>query len=255
MHLSTAKNIIAALLAAASVPCMAQVTHMMMPEDTQDIDFGVAAIAAPSVEGGSGRRFFVLPFASVQWSNGVFLAPGEIGIRLPAPVNNQYGLMLAYGVKPDRVDSTNNAKINAELGGFYNYQFAQQLGIRSRLAYGGGDNHSGTRLELGAWASSALTSHQSASVEVGLQLADHTYMQSYFGVSAAQAGRGPYRLYDTAGGIKNTYLNLNWRAELSLKYELSLRLGLNRLHGSAASSPLVSQRNTASLLTAITYHY
>ncbi|MFZ6654997.1 MipA/OmpV family protein [Undibacterium sp. TJN19] len=255
MHLSTVRNIIAALLATVSVPCLAQVTHMMMPEDTQDIDFGVAAVVAPSAEGSSGRRFFVLPFASVQWSNGVFLAPGEIGIRLPAPVNSQYGLMLAYGVKPDRIDNTNDAKINAEPGGFYNYQFAQQLGIKSRLAFGGGDQHRGARMELGAWASTALTSHQSASAEVGLQLADHAYMQSYFGVSAAQAGHGPYRLYDAASGVKNTYLNLNWRTELSLKYELSLRLGLNRLYGSAASSPLVSQRNTVSVMSAISYHY
>ena len=254
------KKILALILlshmSSMSTAVFAQATHMMIPEGSKEIDFGVAAIAVAKSEGSSQRRLLVLPFASIRWSNGVFLAPGELGWALPSDQPSiSYGPLLAYGFKPERTDSQSSSALLAEAGGFFNYRLAQDMGFKSRLLYGGADQHQGVQVNLSAWMSARITRDQAVSLELGTTLADAAYMQSYFGVSAAQAAHGPYPAYQLGGGVKNTFVSINWGMQLTPKYDVVVRLGSSYLYGAVADSPLTSSRRASSVVTSITYHY
>ncbi|MFZ6676311.1 MipA/OmpV family protein [Undibacterium sp. Tian12W] len=230
-------------------------TPDMMPEGSTDINLGMAALIAPSHEGSDKQKFYLLPFASVVWSNGVFLAPGEIGLRLPSPQHLQYGPLLSYELQTNRADRNASSSLVFTPGAYFNYRLDHRLGFRSRLDYGAGTQHQGIRLHLANWFSMPLARHQSLSAEVGLTLANKHYMQSYFGINPEQAQYTGLPAYNATAGIKNTSLQVGWNVELSPKYDFSTRIGINRLWGSAASSPLTTKTNTVSLLTSLTYHY
>lgn len=227
----------------------------MMPEGSTDINLGIAALIAPSYEGSDKQKFYLLPFASVVWSNGVFLAPGEIGLRLPSPQHLQYGPLLSYELQPNSTDRNASSSLVLTPGAYFNYRLDHRLGFRSRLDYGAGTQHQGIRLNLASWFSMPLAPHQNLSAEVGLTLANKNYMQSYFGISPEQTLNSGLPTYAATAGIKNTYLQVGWNMELSPKYDFSTRLSINRLWGSAASSPLTTKTNTVSLISSMTYHY
>ncbi len=233
----------------------AQTPDTMMPDGSTDIDLGVAALIAPGYEGSNKQKFYLLPFASVVWSNGVFLAPGEIGLRLPSAQHLQYGPLLSYELQTKGANRNASSSLAFTPGAYFNYRLDHRLGLRSRLDYGAGTQHQGIRLNLASWFSMPLAPHQSLSAEVGLTLANQRYMQSYFGISPEQTLSSGLPAYAAKAGIKNTYLQVGWNVELSPKYDFSTRLGINRLWGSAASSPLTTKTDTVSLLTSLTYHY
>jgi len=233
----------------------AQTPEAMMPEGSTDINLGVAALITPSYEGSNKQKFYLLPFASVAWSNGVFLAPGEIGLRLASPQHLQYGPLLSYELQTNSADHNASSSLVFTPGAFFNYRFDHTLGFRSRLDYGAGTQRQGIRVHVASWFSTSLLPHQRLSTELGLTLANQHYMQSHFGISHEQAQDSGLLAYAAKAGIKNTYLQVGWNMELSPKYDFSTRLGINRLWGSAAGSPLTGKRNTVSLLTSLTYHY
>ncbi len=226
-------------------------TSQMMPEGSTDIDLGIAALIAPSREGSDKQKFYLLPFASAVWSNGVFLAPGELGMRLPSPGHMQYGPLLSYELQQRGTDRNTTTSLVLSPGVFFNYRLDQQLGFRSRLNYGTGTQQRGMRLLLASWFNVPLAPHQSLSAEMGASLVSQPYMQVYFGLAPDEHQPG----YMTKAGIKNTYLQIGWNMELSAKYDFSTRISINKLWGSAANSPLTTRTNTLSLLTALIYHY
>lgn len=230
-------------------------TPEMMPEDSTDIDLGIAALIAPSYEGSDKQKFYLVPFASVAWRNGIFLAPGEIGLRLLSPQDLQYGPLLSYELQPDSADRNASSSLVFTPGVFLNYRPDHRLGFRSRLDYGTAQLRQGIRLHLASWLNLPLPPHQNLSAELGLTLANQRYMQSYFGVSTAQALCGGLPAYAAKAGIKNSYLKLGWNRELSPKYDFATALIINRLWGSAADSPLTKKTHTVSLQTSLTYHY
>ena len=252
----TLKTTIMAGLLACALPAFAQSRTTQMPEGTKDIDFSLIAALVPVKEGKDGVRAIVLPSASIQWSNGVFLAPGEIGMQLSEDPSLRFGPLLAYGSKSRRADDPDSkVRFGVEGGGFVRYRLLHNLALHSTLMYGAGDNNRGMRMNLGASFSQPLTSHQSMSVSVGATLADRNYMDSYFGVNSVQAQNGHRPEYKAGAGLKSSYASLNWDVELSTKYALSTGISASRLGDKAVNSPLVERRTSTALWTSLTYHY
>lgn len=244
------------LAAAVAGPALAQSDTTFMPEGSKDIYLSATAALVQRAEGSSRMRLVVLPSASVQWSNGVFLAPGSLGMQLSGDGNLQYGPLLSYGVKNQRSDdAAQNTRLDLQAGAFVNYQLLYNLGLHSRLLYGGSDDNRGVLLNAGATFSTPISQHQSMSLSLGANVADQAYMQSYFGVTAQQARLGHRPLYQAGGGLKNVYLSGGWNVELTHKYSVSSGVYLNWLGETAAASPLTDTRRGYSFYTTLSYHY
>lgn len=71
-----------------------------------------------------------------------------------------------------------------------------------------------------------------------LSLADGRYMQTYYGVSEAQAANTAYPVYEPGAGLREITFALGLRHQLSREWILVTGFGLSRLLGPAAASPL-----------------
>lgn len=80
-----------------------------------------------------------------------------------------------------------------------------------------------------------------ASVGAALSLAGDRYMQTYFGVSEAQARRSGYAVYSPGAGVRDVVLSANFRTELGADWLMLGGANLSRLLGPAATSPLTRQ--------------
>lgn len=226
-----------------------------MPEGTTDVDLGVVAAIVPRAEGRRATRFIMLPTLSAQWSNGIYAAPGEVGMRLSRTPRWNFGPLLTYGVKPERADSRDSHdEWGVEAGGFLSYRLAHNLMLSSQLLYGGGNDDHGVRFTARAGYGIALTSHQSLGISAGFTAANASYMESYFGLPPVP-GRPHRPVYQPGGGLKNVFASVHWSVELSTKYSVTTGLSASRLAKDASDSPLVTSPNNGSVFTQLSYHF
>jgi outer membrane scaffolding protein for murein synthesis (MipA/OmpV family) len=244
------------LLAAVCTSALAQSATTFMPEGSRDISVSAVAALVPRSEGSSQMRTILLPSATVQWSNGVFLEPGTLGMQLSEDGSMQYGPLLAYGVKNERRDNPDKqTRINLQPGAFFNYQLLYNLNLYSRLLYGGSDDNRGVLADVGATFSTPVAAHHTVSLSLGANFADHAYMQSYFGITAQQGRADRLPAYRAGGGLKSLYLSGSWNVELNTRYSLNSGVSVTRLGNSAANSPLTEQRHGYALYSALSYHF
>lgn len=71
-----------------------------------------------------------------------------------------------------------------------------------------------------------------------ISLAGDRYLQTYYGVSAEQAARSAYAVYEPRSGLRDLSLFANWRKELDEHWVMHSGVGATRLLGPAAASPL-----------------
>lgn len=257
---SSMKKLILILFASVCLPCFAQSTSMFMPEGSSDLTFGLNAFDAPSAEGSNKRRILVLPSVSVQWSNGVFLDNNELGMNFSPQGNVKFGPVFIPEFSTVRTQQGANPPkdklhFTPEVGAFYHYRLAHNIGLSTNVMFGAGSEHNGILANLSANFSTPLAAHHSIGLSTGLTLANQNYMQSQFGLTQQQVSHSHNAPYTAAGGLKSVSVNGNWGWELSNKYSLSSGVGLKRLCGSAVDSPLIDKRNDVFAYSSLSYHY
>lgn len=84
---------------------------------------------------------------------------------------------------------------------------------------------------------------------------DARYINTWYGVSAAQSRRSGFRRYDAAGGFYGMTTNLSWSHQFDAHWGSLLSAGYTWLDAHAAESPLVAQRNQLSALAGFTYTF
>ena len=246
-------SLIPLLFACTSVYGQSATTYM--PEGTTDVDLGLVAAVVPRAEGRAESRFVVLPTVSAQWSNGIYAAPGEVGMHLSRNPRWQFGPLLTYGAKPERADSRgSHDALRMEAGGFLSYRVAHNIMLSSQLLYGGGNDGHGARFTASAGYGIELSTHQSLGFRVGFTAVNASYMDSYFGVTPAPSGP-PRAGYMPGGGLKNLFAGAQWNVELSTKFALTTGATESRLAHAAADSPLVNSPHNVSVFTQLTYHF
>jgi outer membrane protein len=244
------------LISALACPALAQSDTTFMPEGSKDITLSATAALVQRAEGSSKMRAIVLPSASVQWSNGIFLDPGTLGMQLSGDGNLQYGPILDYGVKNQRSDDPiQKTRLDLQAGAFVNYKLLHNLRLHSRLLYGGSDDNRGVQLSVGTSFSTPITPHQGVSLSIGANLVDQAYMQSYFGVTTQQARLGRRPEYQAGRGLKNVYLTGGWHVELTHKYSVNSGINVSWLGHTPAASPLTDSNRGYNFFTTLNYHY
>jgi outer membrane protein len=75
----------------------------------------------------------------------------------------------------------------------------------------------------------------------GLTLAGDRYLQTYYGISAEQAQRSGYPEYRPRFGVRDVAASLGLRTELGPHWAALASVGVSRLLGPAAASPIVAK--------------
>ncbi|AKJ27526.1 MipA/OmpV family protein [Caldimonas brevitalea] len=92
-------------------------------------------------------------------------------------------------------------------------------------------------------------------VSGGFTWADDRYMQSLFGVSAEQSARSGYAVYSAGSGVRDYSATLGARYRVTPEVVLLGRLGVSRLAGDAANSPIVQDKVQPSALLGVAYQW
>jgi outer membrane protein len=99
---------------------------------------------------------------------------------------------------------------------------------------------------VGATLALPLVKDVYAFVDGSANFADAAYLQSFYGVSAAQAANAGLARYAPSAGLLNSSLSLGLQFDFGGQYSLVASLGGVRNGNPVVSSPLAPQRTTAS---------
>jgi len=153
---------------------------------------GAAVLAGTEYQGSDERRTLALPVLDYQWANGWFAGtPNGIGYNFSDSKSMQYGLRLTadFGRKESRSSALRgmgDVDAKAEFGGFFNYALTAEFSLTSSLRYGAGQDGKGLVVDFGGAYSTRIAERWRVGMGAGFSLTNAKYMQSFFGVTAAQ---------------------------------------------------------------------
>lgn len=218
---------------------------------------GLGVATVPTYEGSDERRTLAVPdlslsYRSHDWGTVAF---DQRGLTWTAVEADAFRLALVAQFDPGRKDKDPSALDptpgDKRLSGMGKVKSSTEAGVG--IGYGplmlvarqSLSNHGpkGVQAELSAgipWAlSDSFTLHFSA----GATWANKDYMQTYFGVTPAQAKATSFAVYTPKSGVRKVELNIGAECVLAPSWTLQANVGVSRLGDEAAASPLVSRRN------------
>ncbi|MFM0646144.1 MipA/OmpV family protein [Paraburkholderia bryophila] len=204
---------------------------------------GIGVAAAPRYEGSS--TYHLEPFPILSASHGIFFVDGlEGGIAFPLGSNLKAGLILSTQFGRDqsdgnRLNGLGDIHTTAGFGSFLDWHpgaFDASLKFLQSLHAG-----YGATLTLETKYTFRLGQRDSLTVGNGTVWANRGSMQTFFGVSPAQAANSAVGLpvFSPSAGFKDIGTSATWVHLLNRKWSLNGTLRVDHLLGDAAESPVV----------------
>lgn len=222
---------------------------------------GIGVGSAPRYAGSDERRTSALPLLDYRWANGWFAGTVKgIGYNASRTPGLEFGprLTVDFGRKERRsaaLRGMGDVDAKAELGAFIDYELTPALSLGATLQAGAGDGGQGLRSELELSHGFDLGSGLELSLGVGTTLANQAYVQSYFGVTRAQAAATGYAIYTPKAGAMDVSAKVSLRYPLAPRVMLTAALTATQLQGDAKASPLVRKASSVGGLLALGYAF
>lgn len=222
---------------------------------------GLAVIAGMAYQGADERRTLVLPGLDYQWRNGWFAGTRNgIGYNFGQTRELQYGLRITadFGRDESRSDALRgmgDIDPKPELGAFLNYSLNKEITLTSSLRYGSGNDSAGMVIDLGAGYSTKLSPLWRLGFGASMTLANEDYMQSYFGVTAAQSASSGYAAYRPGFGLRDVRANASLSYQITPSVSVLTTLSVSSLQGDAKDSPLTRQATSVTGVAAVSYEF
>jgi len=116
-------------------------------------------------------------------------------------------------------------------------------------------SQNGTLATLGATLGLPVTSQLSAFADIYVNWADTRYTQAYYGVSAIQSVASGYLPYASKAGMLSSTPSVGLDYEWNKHWHTSGYVGVTKLTGFAANSPMVTKRSQPVAAVLVTYKY
>ena len=81
------------------------------------------------------------------------------------------------------------------------------------------------------------------------------YMQTYYGVNAAQSAASGFARHDAGAGIYAWSMNLDWTYRLTSRWSVLTSAGVTQLTGDAGDSPIVQRKTSPTGSLKVTYSF
>jgi outer membrane protein len=172
------------------------------------------------------------------------------------PFGFEFGPALAYrfgrdDVEDGRVDDLRDVDGTIALGAFAKIYTSSLLQPGDELAFGIesltgiGDDRDGTTIEFGPSYGFSPWERVRLGFKLSATYADDRYTETYFGIDADNARRSGFRAYDADGGIKDIGFSVNASYQWTEHWGVTGMVGVTRLVGDAADSPIVDDAGSA----------
>jgi outer membrane scaffolding protein for murein synthesis (MipA/OmpV family) len=234
----------AVLMTASAAP--AQTTAQKEPEQPWRLTIGAGALYAPTYLGSDDYDVDPIPLFDLRYADRVFLSTRDgLGANLLDSGSNwKAGPVVKYRMGRDQDDDRalrgmGDIDAAGEAGGYVHYDLRPfTIGAEVRQGFGGHEAVIGDAFVN--W-STKLSDSLMLTVGPKLTLASKDFTQTYFGVTAGQAARSGYRVYNPDGAFMSYGLGASLRYKLTEQLSLGGFAGIDRIAGDAADSPLVDQ--------------
>jgi MipA family protein len=219
------------------------------------ITLGGGIGVTPKYPGADGYRVRALPVIGIGY--GRFFAGGDsggdtggaLGVNFLSGPAWRLGVALAPGFGTARRESDHpslegtgdiDRTTRAVVFGGYTWRW---LSARLRVAPDIGGNDQGTLAFFDLSARYRVTPQLTFSAGPGITWADDDYMTTFFGVSAEQSARSGLPVYEAKGGVHALRFGVGAGYRIDRAWSVGARLGVSRLEGDAAPSPITRDRN------------
>jgi len=228
---------------------------------------GIGLAYVPEYAGADKSRVLPLPFLEKTYANGVFLSTRR-GIGYGTALGD-FHVSAALGYDGGREDHKENyfsgsddligmGKIKGSALAVLSVGYKLgDLGLSLTTKQNLSHREYGNTYTLGMEMPIYTTASDQLAFGAGAEFADRKRMQTYFGVTAAQSvGTGNrYRIFTPDGGLANVSAGVNWTHVIDSNWVVRSAVGVNRLTGDAADSPLTKRKTTPMLMTALIYKF
>ena len=229
-----------------------------IPDWSVSVGGGVAAL--PAYEGSNTLKLSPVPDVDVRYKDLAYLSVGEgAGVNILHGTNYRAGLGLTYDGGREhsaatRLAGTKNIDPAPVAKAFAQYAFIPvvfDFAVKQALT-----SYLGLSADLGAYM--PVIANEKLQVFVGPEVtfANHQYMQAYFGIDPQnRSSQSHFRNYGAGGGIKDAKLGGTAMYHFDDHWFVDTDVGLERLLGSAAGSPIVQTRWNLSIDSTINYTF
>lgn len=219
---------------------------LMGPQPTWRGYVGAGMALQPVYEGSQRYHALPAPIVAVRYKDLAFLSVGEgVGVNLLRGSFYRAGVALTYDLGRDqhaatRLKGLGTIGVAPEVKLFADFAVLPFIfDLDLRRAIGGTDGYIG---DIGMHLPIPLASNVFLFAGPSVTFASGRYMQSYFGVSSAQAVNSQFRPFDAYGGVKRAGFGLTAVYQLSDQWMLVGDGAAQRLLGAAARSPIVESK-------------
>lgn len=225
----------------------------------KEVSLGVGI--GPSYLGGKLHKWYVGLDAELNFGNGLFLSGADgLGYRfLETP--SGFSMAASIGASQSRQERDNrdgnrfnrlqgmgdiDAKLQANV--FLNYDngpFHVNTAVRQTLA-----KRRGTGVDVSAGYDLLAEHDDLVRADVGMSFANRSLMQTFFGIDKAQSVNTGYNVYTPRAGIAGAAASVSWRHAFNRNWTSTVGIGVVKLRGPAADSPL-TERSTSPVASAM----
>jgi outer membrane scaffolding protein for murein synthesis (MipA/OmpV family) len=235
------------------------------PDSGDSFTAGLGLAYVPEYAGSDKSRVLPLPILERTYSNGVFLST-QRGIGYQAKLGD-FTLSAALGYDGGRDDHKKSYFSGSDaLKGMGDIDGSAQAVLSAGYQLGAvglslttkqniGHREYGATYTLGINAPLYTDASDQIGFGASAVYGDDKHSQTYFGVTAAQSAASGYKAYSAKGGFENVAAGVHWNHVLDSNWSVRSAVGVTRLTGDAADSPLTKRKTTPMLMTALIYRF
>ncbi len=254
------------LIASAVLWCGAVSLAAAQAPAPQDWRFkiGAGAMLGPDYEGSDDYDITPIPDIEINYRDSLLLKNTSLSYNAMRAIDPasawRFGPRVRYAFGRDQDDNAalrdlGDVDGSVELGGFVGYgvgPWSAELSVLQDVA----DGHDGLVAQLEGGYGMRFTPRLGGRLSASMAYADDDYMQSFFGVTPAQAARSGYAAQQADAGLKDIGLSFGMTYGLTENWALGGFVGYKRLLGDAADAQIVDAEGSANQIrTGLTLSY
>lgn len=233
------------------------------------LTLGGGVDVAPRYSGSDKSRVSAAQVVDYSMANGFFISTTR-GIGYGNNIGNlDYNAAVSYrtGRKDKDVSSDSISSGSDYLRGMgdikgsaivvpgLGYKVTDWLNLQLQAEIPVSERDNGEAVHFGI--SSPLYTSSKNAVTLGLtgSWGSGTYMQTYYGVNAAQSAASGFARHDAGAGIYAWSMNLDWTYRLTSRWSVLTSAGVTQLTGDAGDSPIVQRKTSPTGSLKVTYSF
>lgn len=233
------------------------------------LTLGGGVDVAPRYSGSDKSRVTAAQVVDYAMANGFFVSTTR-GIGYGNSFGNlDYNAALSYraGRKDRDVSSDSIASGSDYLRGMgdikgsavvvpgLGYRITDWLNVQLQAEVPVSERDNGEAVHFGIASPLYISPENSVTLALTGSWGSSKYMQTYYGVSAAQSAASGFARHDAGSGIYAYSLNLDWTHKLTSRWSLLAAAGVTQLTGEAGDSPIVQRKTSPVGSLKVTYSF